>query len=133
MDKAELRHYRDLVLEAQELADEIDTLRDRATSRSWPDGQPHGSSVGDKLGNIIVKVADLSRMLECKQQALIYQRAQIETAIEQLDPVERRLIRLRYVRGLSWERVCVEINYSWRETHRKHSEALKKMAHFGTL
>jgi DNA-directed RNA polymerase specialized sigma24 family protein len=132
LDKAELRHYRDLVLEAKELEEEIDALRDKVTSRTWPDGLPHGSGSGDKLGNVVAKIADLSKLLECKQQALIYQRYQIESAIEQLDPVERRLIRLRYVKGLSWERVCVGINYSWRETHRKHSEALKKMAHFGT-
>jgi hypothetical protein len=37
------------------------------------------------------------------------------------------LIRLYYIDGLTWEKVCVDINYSWRQTHRLHSEALKKI------
>jgi len=127
LDKAELRQYRDLMLEAKELAEEIEQLRYRAQSRQWPDGQPRGNYAGDKMSGIVAKVADLSNLLEAKKESLLYRRRLIEEAIDKLEPIERRLIRLRYVQGLSWEKVCVDINYSWQHTHRLHAAALAKL------
>jgi RNA polymerase sigma factor (sigma-70 family) len=50
--------------------------------------------------------------------------AEIEDAIEVLEPRERTLIRLHYAQGLTWEEVCVAMNYSWRQIHRIHAKAL---------
>ena len=52
---------------------------------------------------------------------------EIEQAIDTLGPTERRLMRLRYIDGLSWEAICRRINYSWRQIHRIHSQALIKI------
>lgn len=51
----------------------------------------------------------------------------IERAIEKLEPRERRLVRLHYIDGLTWEQVAVEMTYSWRQVHRIHGEALEKL------
>ena len=37
---------------------------------------------------------------------------------------EQRVLRLRYIRGLKWEEVAVEMGYSWKQIHRIHSSAL---------
>ena len=49
----------------------------------------------------------------------------IETAIEAVeDPTARDLLRCRYIDGLTWEEVCVKINYGWSRTHKLHAKAL---------
>jgi hypothetical protein len=44
------------------------------------------------------------------------------------DPLHRTVLRLRYIDGLSWEKICVEINYEWAWTHRIHSNALDNIS-----
>ena len=50
-----------------------------------------------------------------------------ELAIESLESVERRLLRLRYVLNLEWYQVAARINYSLQQTHRIHARALIKL------
>lgn len=52
---------------------------------------------------------------------------EIEQRIEQLEPVERMLIRYRYFDGMKWEAVCRRINYSDRQTFRLHDKIIKKL------
>ena len=33
--------------------------------------------------------------------------------------------RLRYLRGYTWEQICVKMEYSWKQIHRIHGKALK--------
>lgn len=73
-------------------------------------------------------VLDPLRVLyEQKLQELTEAQIAIEQAIAQLSPVERQLIRLRYLDGLEWHRVCSRIHYEWRQTHRIHANALEKL------
>lgn len=62
-----------------------------------------------------------------KLTALVTLQLSIENAIETLDPVERELIRLRYIDGKDWHQVCAGINYSWQQTHRIHAKILQKL------
>ena len=62
-----------------------------------------------------------------KLAELVALQLDIERAIETLDPIERELIRLRYIDGLEWHQVCAEINYEWTQTHRIHARALRKL------
>jgi DNA-directed RNA polymerase specialized sigma subunit len=48
----------------------------------------------------------------------------IELAIQTLPAREMYLIRSRYIDHRSWEQICVDMNYSWRQMHRIHSDAL---------
>lgn len=52
---------------------------------------------------------------------------EIERAIETLDYVERKLVRLRYIDGLPWYRVANGIHYGKQQTHRIHARVLKKL------
>ena len=37
-------------------------------------------------------------------------------------------MRLRYIYGYKWEKVCVETNYSWEGIHKIHRKILKKIS-----
>jgi len=59
---------------------------------------------------------------------LIDERIRLESAIAKLsDPVECAILGYKYIDGLTWEQVCVKINYSWRQIHRQHASALKNI------
>lgn len=132
MDTQRLKQYRALVAEAADLSDQIRQLRSQAESRKWPDGLPHSNYAADRTATIVAKIADLCEELDHKQIDLLTGQIEIERAIETLEPRERHLMRLRYIRGMRWEEICVELNYSWRQTHYIHRDALQKIAHHCT-
>ena len=52
----------------------------------------------------------------------------LKNAIENLDdPTDRNIIRLKYIDGHTWERICVILNYSWNGIHKKHRKILEKI------
>ena len=51
----------------------------------------------------------------------------IEKALETLTPIERELMRLRYIDGADWTEVAATIHYEWSQTHRIHARALAKI------
>lgn len=38
----------------------------------------------------------------------------------------RSILKYYYVDGLTWERVCVAVHYSWKQTHRLHKRGLQE-------
>lgn len=70
----------------------------------------------------------LRELYRKKYDELVALQVSIEQAINSLEPVERELLRYRYIDGLEWHQVMVKINYSWQQTHRIHAAALIKLA-----
>jgi hypothetical protein len=123
--KTRLLSYLDIKAERKQIEREIARLAD-PKGTNW-DGMPRGSGGGDVMAGIVAKRDALRRKYEAKLADLIAAQTEIEETIDGLDPRERRLMRLRYIDGLEWEEVCVKICYSWRQTHRLHSEILDKL------
>lgn len=127
MTKDQLKAYRSIDLERRRLLLMIEELEATMTNpRSQQlDGMPRaGSAPGSVLENLIIKRADLVEKYREKVLELTEATEKIEKAIEGLEPRERTLIRLHYIQGLTWEEVCVAMNYSWRQIHRIHGAAL---------
>ena len=78
----------------------------------------------DDVDNLL----ELQEIYNRQRDALIDERIRIESAIAKLsDPVECAILGYKYIDGLTWEQVCVKINYSWRQTHYIHSKALRNI------
>ena len=124
-----LRGYRKSLKREESICDDIQELRARKMFPSCGsgDGMPHGSSQEDLSGY----AATLDEMIEdLKKERLekVKIRKKIERSIRNLkDEDEQEVLRLRYISGLSWEEVAVEIGYAWAQTHRIHSSALKNL------
>ena len=74
------------------------------------------------------EIEELINIYRDKELKLIKQQIQIENAIENLDdPTDRNIIRLKYIDGHTWERICVILNYSWNGIHKKHRKILEKI------
>lgn len=130
MTKEQLKEYRSIKLERDRLADMIKDLEAVLYSpRSQRlDGMPRGGSApGSMVEDAVIKHTELLDRYEQKVLELSKALVEIEEAIEVLEPRERTLIRLHYAEGLTWEEVCVAMNYSWRQVHRIHAKALETL------
>lgn len=127
--KRQLNSYRDLKaehLQIQEELQELEATMYAPASPKW-DRLPRGPGIGNPVENKAMKHMSLEQRYREQLEKLTAAQAEVETMIEGLDSVERRLARLRYIDGLPWEAVCDKINYSWRQTHRIHSQMLDKL------
>lgn len=70
-------------------------------------GMPHAPGVKDKVGDLATEIADLTEMIRHLEQQIAVQEPRI---LEFLTGVEdnriRMMLRLRFVRGLSWKEVA---------------------------
>lgn len=130
--RSRLSKYTHLERERLQILDKIAELEARRTAPStskW-DAMPRtgGGVAGDALVNGIDRADYLRALYIRKVEELEQAQLGIEVLIGGLDTTEREVMRYRYIDGLSWEQVCVKVNYSWRQTHNYHAAALDKLA-----
>jgi len=128
MTKDKLRQYRHLAKEVEKLQEEINRIR----SSLLPGAQvmsdmPRGGQQEDKMASVVALIVDTEEVLREKIRECIGLRLDIEHCISILPSESRQLMRLRYIDGYEWEKICVELNYSWRHIHRKHSDILQSI------
>lgn len=126
--KEYLRSYQKAVRREQEILEEIQQLRmDKMFPSVVNDGMPKGSKQSD-LSEYIAKVDELIQELKNERFKKIKLMDDILYSISVLeDEDEKTVLRLRYIKGVRWEDICVAIDYSWKQTHRIHSRALKNL------
>lgn len=130
MDKADLKKYVPLKKEAEELRLQAEQLDEDIKSLKAViiDGMPKGGTVNDSIGNMVAKVEHLKNEYLKKYDLALCELYKIERVIDSLDDMtERRLIRKRYIQGMRWEDICVDMSYSWRQIHNIHSKILNKI------
>lgn len=126
--KRQLNSYRDLLAERAHLEEELQRLDALSVSGPNLDGMPRGGSgPSNPTESIALKRLALVNRYNEQIAKIVEQHTAIEDLIEGLEPTERRLARLRYIDGLTWEEVCYHINYSWMQTHRIHGRILDKL------
>ena len=126
MTKAQLRAYRDLKLERDHLEAMVAAL-EYGPSGLRLDGMPRSGKPGDPTGQQAIDHTQVKDLYKQKVAELNEAILKIEEAIKGLEPIERDIIRLYYIKGLKWEEVCVEVHYEWAQVHRYHAAALAKL------
>lgn len=82
----------------------------------------------DRLAEIVAKIVDLEREVDEDIDKLQIIKKEVEQTINSVeDGTLRTLLRYRYICGYKWERIAVEMNYSWRAIHYLHSRALRQI------
>ena len=121
-----LMSYKRLAQQEKAIIEQIDELTLLKSPRL--DGMPHGSPDPKDLSEI-VSLAD--RLFDRWQKLLTKKHAALSAITDALERMpsetEKTLLMLRYISGLTFEQVAVEMGYSWRHTLRIHGQAL---AHF---
>lgn len=126
--KVFLGRYREMSAEEQDIREEIafwESKAQRITS-VWSLVPSGGRS--DRVQDGAIRLTQLREQLEKKIETLAQVRMEIEEAIGTVESdTQRRLLRLRYIKGLTWERIALEMNYSYVHICRIHGRALEKI------
>lgn len=126
--KTWLRSYRYLKNEVERLEEELAEWRSKAEKMTRElSGMPSGSGGGDKVPACVEKIWELERKLSAKLSDMVEQRQAIERAIESLPDKKKQLMRYRYIDGMKWEKVAVEMNMEYRWVLRIHGRALQEI------
>ena len=101
--KEYLHSYMSAVKAAKRIEEEIERLRlDKMLPSLIMDDMPHAHDQKD-LSDYMAKMDELEHKL-----------------------IDARYGRInRYLRGYTWEQICVKMEYSWKQIHRIHGKALK--------
>lgn len=129
MTKERLRSYRDLRRELRQIERKVESIETTLYSPKIPrlTGMPAAPGGGNSKEDLAAKHLELLEYYEAKQAELVAEQLAIEKSIEVLPYRERTLLRLYYIDGLTWEEVCVNMNYVWSRIHEIHGMALRML------
>lgn len=128
LKKEYLRSYRRHVRRIERIESELAELRVmRATMSVNNDGMPHGSGQAD-LSGYAAELDDLERKLIKERYERIITYQDIAGRVKKLKSEnEKDVMFYRYIAGLAWWEIAEKMNYSERWVHKIHGRAL---AHF---
>lgn len=124
-----LSRYLEIMAEEKDIREEITYWESKAqkVTSSWS-AVPSGGKGSDKVQMGAIKIAELRESLIDKINHLVAVRIEIERAIGTVqDDTQRRLLRRKYINGLTLEQIAVEMHYSYVHTCRIHGYALSNI------
>ena len=129
--KEYLNSYKKLCNKIRSLEEQIESLREveQSAKISKLSDMPRGSNNQQDLSDYIVRLEKLIEELFKLKLEKDKRRLEIEECISKMeDGLECDILRKRYIELKKWEQICIEIDYSWRQTHRLHSDALRSFS-----
>ena len=124
--KSILLEYRAIERRINRLIDEKAAWNAKATATtsSFSD-MPRSGGGSDKIQTTVEKIIEIEEKLDHEIDALVDLRNRIETAVEKLEDGRLRdVMRYRYIDGMKWEQIAVEMHYSYMQVCRLHGKAL---------
>ena len=129
--KTFLRQYAPALRYAQKCFDELDDARGTSLKSPRLDGMPRGGG-GNGLDDQIARIDALERRAATARDKALEMAEIIEQIIESVqDNDEKAVLRLRYLRGYTWEEVGVELGWSVTSAWRIHGRAIQKLRKWG--
>ena len=124
--KAILLEYRAIERRINRLIDEKAAWNAKATATtsSFSD-MPRSGGGSDKIQTTVEKIIEIEEKLDHEIDAFVDLRNRIEAAVEKLEDGRLRdVMRYRYIDGMKWEQIAVEMHYSYMQVCRLHGKAL---------
>ena len=129
MTKKELSQLYYLKKEIKEQQRRLAELEEAATNCSTKiTGLPSGRGISDKTGNYAAQIADLRALLDSNLKKCFDELNRLNRYIQSVDDSQMRtILRLRYIQGLTWQRIAFEIGeHDEQYPRRKHNAFLKQ-------
>lgn len=131
MTKEELKGYIETKREMEIIEEKLEflhTSKGGVKSMVITDMPKGSNSNNDRLLELMAEIEKLEEMYNKKRLKLMKQLNEIENVIDSLEePIDRNIMRMRYIKNYTWERICVELNYSWNGIHKRHRKILDKI------
>ena len=124
--KEYLKSYKNLCAKLKSLENQLQSLRELEKSAKIQklSDMPKGTKQMD-LSDYIVKIEEVYTKIVRLRAECLERRLEIESRIAEMgNGIEADILRKRYIEFKPWEQICIEIGYSWMQTHRLHSRAL---------
>lgn len=124
-----LKQYKNLDNYINQLIEDADRLRTRA-EKITPTltGLPQGGDGENQRELAICKLVDLNNEINEKVDEYVDLGREIRKVIDTVQDIRlRTILQLKYIDGLSWEKIAVELDCSWRNLHRLHPKALREI------
>ncbi|MEG0874427.1 MAG: sigma factor-like helix-turn-helix DNA-binding protein [Clostridiales bacterium] len=119
--------YNILTREIEDLDDELRHCWTKLTSPRSTFHSIRSQNVGDAVGDGVAKAIDMETELLQKIEKLKALRLQIEEVVETYPAVERRLLRMRYIRGFTWQQIANRMFCDESTCRRLHRQILKTL------
>lgn len=111
-----------LIESKQEEIKQLETLAEYVSPRAQSGGN---GGTSDKVGNLVAKIADEKDKLNQQIVELIVKRDEVKSVIHDVsNPVFRQLLTLRYINGYTFERIAIEMFYTYKWVCVLHGRAL---------
>lgn len=123
-----LGRYNSLQGDIERTENEIQRWRAKAENMTrLLSDMPKGGQGRNQLEDAVCAIYELEQELSGRILESIAVRKEIEMAIEAVqNPVYRDVLKRRYIDGDKWEKIAVDINYSYRHlVHVLHPKALR--------
>ena len=116
----DLKNVRRQKLRVESLQERIERLRSRAEYTQQQLGECGRSDpTRDRLAEYVAELDALERELTGEMIALEKQLVVVDAELAKLPENQEKVLRLRYIDGLSWRKISDLINYSERQCIRK--------------
>ena len=126
--KAVLLEYQAIERRIKRLQSEKRGWLEKATAVSPNLSDMPKSGGTDKIQNAVCRIADIEQKINRDIDRKIDLRERIEAAICAIpDGRLRDLMRYRYIDGMTWEQIAVEMHYSYVHICRMHGQALAQI------
>ena len=127
--KEYLKRYRKIDREVNQLLmekDEIFSLGTKITP-TYSD-MPKGTGENNKTQSTIEKLEEQEEKINKKIELLYEVKENIEKALHTVeDDTLRVLLRYRYMNGLTWKKIAVNMHYTYQWVCKLHGQALRKL------
>ena len=84
-----------------------------------------GGGTGQRIENAMTKIVDIENNIKQNIEIQLLAINEIHCLMAMIDdPLLKLLIHKRYLLYEKWEKIAVDLNYSWKQIHRLHNKAL---------
>lgn len=130
MEREDLYKLRGGLKNIAHLREEIAALESRRLSpriTAYGSERVQSSSRGDIMPEQAAQMDALIVRYRAELNSTLALQAEFERMIEQLNPLEKRIMRYYYIDGMIWEQIWQETNYSTRHLLRLHRGIMDKL------
>lgn len=121
--------YRKLSARLENIEKNLNQMKDERESLTISyDGMPKGTAISDKTARLATFIVDKENELLDTKYELVAMQREISKAIAKVENADySRLLYMRYIDGLTWEEIAVNLHFTWRHVLRLHGRALQEV------
>ena len=110
-----LSQYKLMTAKIERIEQDLEEIREeRAAISIQLDGMPRGSDLSERTARLAVKIADMEcELIDMRSEAWSIRMDIIRTLGKLTNPTYFKLLHYRYIDDYKWERIAVEMNYSY--------------------